>query len=275
MIEITNVLTILNQLNSSIKNKNSFSLCRWGDGTLKAVCAFFNHETEQLLEISKQEGIPLEVFEKVIEYWKTSANICDYIDSPEVYFNGEFWGRTKKIGKKKISEQTYLKLKNWRQTYNSIGITNTNYCNPEINFLMCLAKFGSKSLPDLLKNKKICWITDRTDVNKKLPNFNIEILSISHKFENQYQNSFLKVINKIENDANKYDLWLISAGELGRMYPGLIKFQGGRALDVGSLVDFWCDGIMPSRLKPYMTTTIHNPLKLVLTNTGREFNKFI
>jgi hypothetical protein len=167
-----------------------------------------------------------------------------------------------------------LKLKNWKKIYQKIGITNEKYCNPEVAFLMCLSKFGLNSLPDLMKDKKICCITCRDDVNEKIPGYDIDIIKIVGKYENQYVNSFEKVVDKINVDSKKYDLWLIAAGELGRIYPGLIKFSGGRALDIGSVIDFWCTGEIPSRLKPYLKCS-KDPLKLVFTEVGKEYSKYI
>jgi hypothetical protein len=275
-IQISKTIEILNRLDYSIKNKKSFALLRFGDGTAKAIHSFLNKDYTQLISISEQEGIPISVFERIVDFWKTSANHCNYIDTPEVYFSDKFWGRTKGTKKQAMSEKTIMRLKMWKQLYSKIGIVNESYCNPEVNFLSCIiGKFGKVCLPDLLKDIKICCITSRCDVNEKLPEYNIDVLKINGKFENQYTNSFGQVIEKIDSDANKYDLWLIAAGELGRIYPGLIKFKGGRAFDIGSVIDFWCGEGIPSRLRAYLTTTSHHPLKFALTPTGKEFNKFI
>jgi len=276
-IKIAKTSEILNRLDYSIENKKSFATVRFGDGTIKAIHSFLNNDYDQLQDISVQEGIPIYFFEKIIDFWKTSANLCDYIDTPEVYFSNKFWGRTKGgIKKKSMSEKTIIRLKMWKKLYSDIGIVNKNYCNPEVNFLSCIInKFGKKCLPDLIQNKKICCITSRGDVNEKMPQYNIDVIKINGKFENQYVNSFSKVIEKIDISANDYDLWLIAAGELGRIYPGLIKFKGGRAFDIGSLIDFWCGDEIPSRLKAYLTITKHHPLKFTLTTAGKEFKRFI
>jgi hypothetical protein len=275
-INIAKTAEILNRLEYSIKNKKSFGLVRFGDGTAKAIHAFLNKDYQQIINISEQEGIPISVFERIIDFWKTSANYCDYIDTPEVYFSNKFWSRTKGSKKKPMSDKTIMRLKMWKKLYSNIGIINESYCNPEINFLSCIiSKYGRISLPDLIKNKKICCVTSRCDVNKKLPNYDIDVLKINGKFENQYINSFGKVVEKIDTDAQNYDIWLIAAGELGRIYPGLIKFKGGRAFDIGSLIDFWCGEDIPSRLKAYLTRTKHNPLKFALTPNGKEFSNFI
>lgn len=271
---IYQVPEILMKLDISIKRKQPFGLVRFGDGTIKAIHAFLNNDKDQLKQISNQEGIPIDNFEKIIEFWKTSANICDFIDSPEVYFSNKFWARTKKH-KKRMSKKTLERLLGWKDLYDQIGIYNTNYCNPEINFLSCVYRgFKRKTLPDLMKDKKICCITSRNDVQIKLNMYNISVLKIPGKNENQFK-SFSSVIEEINNKALDFDLWLISAGELGRIYPGLIKFKGGRAIDIGSLIDYWCTNELPSRLIPYIEINKNNPLKLNFTEDGKQYKKFI
>ena len=273
--KITKTKDILLQLEKSIKEKTPFGLLRLGDGGLKVMNAVSNNNKKQLIQISEQEGIPIHLFNKLIKFWKTSGNICDYIDTPEVYFTENFWIRGKSKNKK-MSDKTISLLKNWKVLYDNIGITNTNYCNPEVNFLSCIVGPGRRlSLPDIIKDRKVCCITSRDDVSEKLSDYNIDVLKICGKFENQFKNSFLQIVNEIDNKANNYDLWLIAAGELGRIYPGLIKFKGGRAFDIGSLIDFWCDQNIPDRLTPYLTTTTHHSLKLIFTENGKEFSKFI
>jgi hypothetical protein len=277
-IVIHKVNEIMNRLSYAIVNKKSFGLIRFGDGTIKAIHSFLNNDYDQMNAISKQEGIPKELFERIIEFWKTSANYCDYIDSPEVYFTKRFWKRTKNLQKNEMSKKTIIRLKEWEQLYNKIGITNKNYCNPEINFLFCIiSNSGFHTLPDILKYKKICIVTTRSDVKEKLKKYdmNIDIIKIVGKFEDQYHNSFNEVIQKIDDNATNYDLWLIAAGELGRIYPGFIKFKGGRAFDIGSLIDVWCGDDIPSRLKPYLIKTIHYPLKFSLTENGKEYLKYL
>lgn len=273
-IEINSVVNILDNLKHCIENKIPFSLIRLGDGGIKLIDSFLNSNYKQLELISDKEGIPLEIFKDILILWKNSINISDYIDCPEVYFGGNFWERTKGLNKKKINRPTLIKLKNWKKYYQDIGISNTNYCNPEINFLMCLTKFRNKSLPNLIENKKLCFITCRNDIQKILP-YDVDVLKIVGFYEKQYYRSFKNAIKNIEHKAKNYDLWLVSAGELGRIYTGLIKFCGGRALDIGSLIDFWCTKEIPSRLKSYITTTLQNPLKLTLTESGKEYQKFI
>lgn len=277
-IEISKTSEVLFKLSHSITHNEPFGLTRFGDGTIKAIHAFLNEDYAQLRNISDQEGIPITSFGTIINFWKVSANHCNYVDTPEVYFSNKFWDRTKGLKKKKMSEKTILRLKMWKDLYSKIGIINTNYCNPEVNFLSCLFNsYGRKSLPDIMRGKKICCITSRdvTDVKTHLSQYKIDVIKIAGKYEKQYEKSFNKVTDKIDRLATEYDLWLIAAGELGRIYPGLIKFKGGRAFDIGSLIDFWCTGEIPSRLKPYLSTSIHNPLKFILTELGKEYLKFL
>ena len=272
MVKINSVSSILNKLIYSINQKESFGLIRFGDGGLKLIDAYLNSDFEQLEKISEKEGIPSELFSKIIESWKVSANICDYIDCPEVYFSGRFWKRTRRKGRE-ISLETRKKLKNWEELYNNVGITNSNYCNPEVNFLMCLTS-QKPSLLDIIKDKKVCCISNYSSLINVITNCDLEILQIPGFHENQYTH-FSSVLDFINKHANDYDLWLVSAGELGRIFPGFIKFKGGRALDIGSLVDYWCTEKVPVRLRPYMYSARGNKLKLTLNKEGKKYKDFL
>ena len=115
--------------------------------------------------------------------------------------------KTECTKKKAMSKKTIMRLKMWKQLYSKIGIVNESYCNPEVNFLSCIiGKFGKVCLPDLLKDIKICCITSRCDVNEKLPDYNIDVLKINGKFENQYTNSLQReqYIEDIEDIFKEY-----------------------------------------------------------------------
>ena len=83
------------------------------------------------------------------------------------------------------------------------------------------------------------------------------------------------VIDFIETRANNYDLWIISAGELGRIYTGLIKHLGGRAFDTGFVIDYWCTGYIHPRLRRFIQQNPDNRLEFILTAAGKEYEKFI
>jgi len=273
MIQKTGI--ILKELERAIFKKTPFGLIRFGDGGLKYINAFLVNNKKKLIDITNQEGIPYNNNEQILKLWSQSANICNYIDSPEVYFTQDFWKRSKGISRKKISRETEILLKNWRQLYQKIGINNSNFCNPEINFLSCLNNQFEKNLPEILINKKICCISSRSDINKILPGYNIKVIKISGKNEYQFVRNFDNVISHISNNAKKYDIWLVSAGEVGRIYTGTIKFFGGISFDIGSLIDYWCTGEVPSRLLPYMKGSMINKMNLLLTSRGRKYKEYI
>lgn len=68
-----------------------------------------------------------------------------------------------------------------------------------------------------------------------------QALNISSTPENiHYPNRFEEIINSelIDNVENG-ELFLVSAGLLGKYYCSVIKDQGGMAIDIGSLADVW------------------------------------
>jgi len=265
-MKIHNTSEILEHLKNCIETKKSFSLLRMGDGGLKYIVSLLMMDKPQLKDICKKEGIPLKLAEDILTLWTSSINICDYIDSPKIYFEGNFWPRTS-------SDKTKKLLLNWKTIYDCANFTNENYCNPEVNFLMCLTS-QKPSLLDIIKDKKVCCISNYSSLINVITNCDLEILQIPGFHENQYTH-FSSVLDFINKHANDYDLWLVSAGELGRIFPGFIKFKGGRALDIGSLVDYWCTEKVPVRLRPYMYSARGNKLKLTLNKEGKKYKDFL
>jgi hypothetical protein len=132
------------------------------------------------------------------------------------------------------------------------------------------------NLIDIIKNKKVRSITDHTAVNTFLSKVcDSSILKISGWFQNQFINNFRSVTKEIKRDAKKYDLWLVGAGELGRVYTGLIKKHGGRAVDIGSVFDCWITDNLPIRLQGYVRRLSSTSLKFQFTNISKKYVKYI
>jgi len=270
-IKVVTIESLLKEIKSSMINKTPFSLVRFGDGGIKVIHALASGDFSQLSDISSKEGIPLTEIRAIVKLWAATANLSNYVDTPEVYFSKYFWPRIRK--NRTMSQKTIKRLKLWEHLYKIAGFEVKGYCNPECNFLMCLSSYGNLSLPELLKGKNVCCITSVKDLNKYLVPYNLKfnILQISGQGKNQYKNSLEEVIKKIKETANFFDIWLIAAGELGRIYPGIIKSKGGRAIDVGSLIDFWKTGEIPVRLFYFVKKDPINKMKIMLTNRGKEY----
>ena len=266
---------ILNDLESHIETRTPFGLMRFGDGGLKYVHSVLFNDTDQMIQISEKEGIPISKMDYILDLWKTSANICDYIDTTNVYFSDYFWGRVRK-NKQSMSKETVFKMKGWLKLYRLAGFRNENFCNPEINFLSCL-DVCDLSLLDVMKDKKICCITSCNEmtIKKVLCDYNVDVINIDKQTGHQFAKSFNVVVPEIYKLAKKYDIWLVAAGELGRIYTGLIKFYGGITFDIGSLVDYWCNGIIPIRLSFFLKPSEVSHLKLGLTSEGIEYIDYL
>lgn len=266
---------ILIDLQIHMQTKSSFALMRLGDGGLKYIHATLFNDTDQLIQISEKEGIPICKVDYILDLWKTSANICNYIDSTQVYFSDYFWPRVRK-GKQSMSKDTVSKMKGWLKLYRLAGFRNENFCNPEINFLSCI-DICDITLLDLIHDVNVCCITsyDESLVRSTLGTTNIDVITIANQTGNQFSTSFNSVISNISKNSKNYDIWLIAAGELGRIYTGLIKYYGGIAFDIGSLIDFWCKKIIPVRLKWFIQPSKQSPLKLGLTDDGMQFIEYI
>ena len=165
----------------------------------------------------------------------------------------------------------------WDDLYGRLEFENYNYCNPESNYLSVVRTDGWRNILDIMKNRKICMITAKPEVKSilKLYGYDVDIIPIVGHYENQYDNSFQNVMEYIEQKANSYDMWLVAAGELGRLYSGRIKELGGRCFDIGFIAEFWCGQNIHPRLLPFMIRSLDNPLELKLTKEGKKYERFI
>ena len=263
---------IFAKLENCIEYNLPFSHIRFGDGGIKFIHALLFKDMDQLKIITKKEGLPSKMLLEIFELWGYYARRADCIDTPEVYFDGTFWPRIKSPVKL-IHSETEDKMKMWRELYSCSEFDNDTYCNPESNCLMILDIPGRRTILDLMKNRKVCIITARPEIKYMLPN--VDIVPIVGQYENQYENSFSKVIECINHTAKDYDFWLVAAGELGRIYSGVIKEQGGRCLDIGFVIEYWLDGFLHPRLHLFAGNSIDNNFTMRLTPEGKKYEKFI
>jgi len=126
-----------------------------------------------------------------------------------------------------------------------------------------------------MAGRKICIITAKPEVKRVLSGYNIDVIKIVGHNENQYKNSFHDVIDIIKRTATNYDFWLVAAGELGRIYTGSIKEYGGRAVDIGFVVEFWLGESLHPRLELYLHRRVFSSLELVLTQFSHCYREAI
>lgn len=271
-MKIYKIEEIFLKLENCIEYSLPFSHIRFGDGGIKYIHSILYKDLKQLGVILRKEGIPSHKIVEILELWGYYVRRADFIDTPEVYYTGEFWPRIKKAGKP-INYETDQKLRDWRDLYDRAEFDNENYCNPESNCLMVLSIPGRRNLLDIIKNRKVCVITARPEIKLLFPEF--DIVEIVGQWENHYENSYDKVVKIIKDSARVYDLWLVAAGEIGRIYSGLIKEYGGRCLDIGFVIELWLDGKLHPRFYPFLKRKLSNRFELVLTEEGRKYEPYI
>lgn len=271
-MKIHRIDEILSHLDQCIRYKKSFSHIRFGDGGIKFIHAILNKDMEQLNLISRKEGLPPDKILEILNLWGYYARRADYIDTPEVYFDGKFWPRIKKPGKP-INVQTDYKMRIWRELYSRAEFDNENYCNPESNCLMIIDIPGRKNIFDLMKGRKVCCITAKPEIKSVFED--MDVVKIVGQWQHQYAKSFKRVIRTIKKNAQKYDFWLVAAGELGRIYSGVIKECGGRCIDIGFVIEYWLTGYIHPRFHLFVNTSLNNKYKLTLTNEGKKYEQYI
>lgn len=275
---IHSVKEVLTELDDSIKRRKPFSVIRFGDGGVKLLYSYLNHHQENLVEIGKKEGIPVNKIPFVVDSWRKYANEANFIDTVGAYFTNKFWPKLKDQ-KSTPPKITIRKLKYWKQLYQRVGINNRRYCNPELNYLSALRIGRNKNIIDILKNRKICVISKYQDdiIKSTFPFCNqVDSIKIVGQFKEHYTRCFEVTKDKIRDCAKDYDLFLVAGGELGRIYSGLIKSNGGRSFDIGFMLDYWV-GELPlhKRLNLFLMPSPDNSYELVFTSRGRKYKEYI
>lgn len=221
------------------------------------------------MSVIKKEGIPVDKIYPIFYLWGKYVREADFIDTPAIYFTKKFWRRFKR-------EDIIPIIKDWKNIYDCSEFDNKNYCNPEFNFLSIIKGLNKTNLIDSVRGKKVYCITNYPEVKSVLTTFcNPKIIEIVGFYGNQYEKNYKDVTKFIKYNANKCDCWFTGAGELGRIYTGMIKQYGGRAIDMGSVFDYWAGAQLPKRLKDYIYRPSRHSIEVRLTDKGEKYKKYL
>ena len=257
---------VVRDIEYSVNNKKPFSLIRFGDGGLKLIERYYNGES--LDSISNKEGIPLSFFDELISGWKKYANEANYIDSPLFYMGDDIFSK-----RNKVSTKTKNLMARWEEIYGKIGFTNPNICNSEIGFML-FTENAKRNLIDLLGFNSVCCITNFHEARKILLPYvdGVTIKLIPGFFGDFYNARYESLVAEIKREATKYNLWLVGAGELGRLLTGLIKEHGGVAIDIGKVFDVWVNRKINKRMKKILRLSDKHRLMFTIGDPSETIN---
>jgi hypothetical protein len=249
---IINSCDILRYLEAKIKRKKPFSLLRGGDATLGVLAVlncsdligrglwaprersgFKEYGITRVRRLTNLVGIPQnkikEVFDETIEHMKRA----NYID-------GFLEGRYKREHFKSFSD--WEVVKHWAKIYKRCGIDvkNKDFCDPRFNYFVALD--GQYNIFEFLEGKSLFCVCNHKipklrEITRKVDYYNIPENVI--RGTNKLWSVYSEISKTVIKNANRYDVFLVGAGFLGRNIAGRIRNAGGRVLDVGSLFDYW------------------------------------
>jgi hypothetical protein len=160
----------------------------------------------------------------------------------------------------------------WRKIYESVGITNDRFCNPEIGYLF-FSNNSEKNILEIIEGKRICCITSFYGAKKVLAPYvrEISLKLIPGFFGNFYDVCYESIICEIKKEAPYYDLWLIGAGELGRIFSGMIKEFGGRSVDIGKIFDVITNKKINNRMRKIVKFSNNHNLLLTIGDKNETY----
>jgi len=234
---------ILRDLDKHILKKQPFSTIRYGDGCLGIVCAYIapdfvkkgkwsgGQKNRIANSVMRQQGIPLKARLDICQRVVDAANNSNYIDCYDAFYTGI--GRSKGLG---------FISSHWKEIHEAVGIKNSSYCSPYLHYMSIV--YGEYNLHNVMRNRTVFCISNQIQICERLKWFSgakkIDSYQIGRAGDKaNYQERHRVIMSLIANNAKKYDLFLIGAGLLGKIYCDYIKKCGGVAFDAGRLFDLW------------------------------------
>lgn len=258
------------ELKQRMENKMPFAICRMGNAEVTTI-----NSKELTHKRSITQGIPEYALPEVLDMLRYSGNKCDFVASMGALLTEEYF-------EKNIPEDS--EYRRWESIYKEFGIINSQYCNPDIGYLIFLE--GKYNLWELIKDKRICLITSKTSVYDimKHSNPNIGLIEVTPQTTRQQYTKDMKIpicgrwhweecddIKKqIKSNINNYDIFLIGAGYLAKGYSVYIRNHGGISFDVGKVMNTWAGeglGRMVDWIEPSDTV----PFSFKLTEKGKQY----
>jgi hypothetical protein len=252
MNNFLNTKSLLKKISKSLEYKKPFSAIRFGDGDIKIFHLLLNSSDEELKNEKKfkQTSIDVSIKKEILRWYSEYSKKANCISSFDEYFNKNY------LFKRSFSSGTLKKVKDWKNYYEKINISNSNFCSPDFNHYIFLTNFKNNLYQQIKNNKyRICLITcyDKTQ-NIFLENkIDCGVIKIPGRYSDHFK-TYDKIIKEIENKYNEYDLFLVGGGVYGRLYTGFVKDLGGVGLDIGKAFDRWTfgDNILPIWLRNNM-----------------------
>lgn len=275
---------LLKDLNKHIEYGKPFSNIRLGDGCSLTILHYLY--IDKLREICRKEGLNLfkytvklknglkkkrygryteEEFKKICNRVIRYCNQANYIDRLDSFYEYSNYGKNEKNVEMAI-------VNNWQYVWKTFGINNDNYTSMFAN-LYSIVK-DEYNLFDVASGKNIFCISNEPNGVKAFSNFSNAkkvdsyILPKSHYDQPLH---FKKVCRLIRRNINEYDLFLIGAGFLGKIYLGLVKQLGGCSFDTGRCFNFWADGgFKPRKIDKEGIFDVDKETKMMYERKGKK-----
>jgi hypothetical protein len=259
---------ILNDIELHIQKEIPFSIVRLGDGDLQILNELNTGNFSSVR--SKRESYNVTNSKELLNTYITSCNNANYLSGYDMYLNSEFWRSCNPPSI--ISKDCISLILNWKNFYLSLGITNNNFCSPELGWQLFLRRKKHKNLLNILSNRKVVLITCFPKASTILKNSGVDVsvISIPGRFGNHYSKiNFVK--QQIKGLIKNRRIFLIGAGAWGRGYSNYIKQLGGVAIDIGKVCDMWAGKKWIPQYRPYV---ISNGIIFQITKSGSQYLKF-
>lgn len=236
---------ILRDLDNHIKEGKPFATTRFGDVGYGVVayykcpeviphCKKWNHGGIQR-DILNMLGVPKKKIRPIVDRIVENANISNYIDSPAAY--------SYELAENNVPNSIGNLAAAWKKIHEAAGVTNTSYCSALVHYFTNVE--GEYNLFDVMQGRSVFCIGPNAHMLPRIQEESgaqvIDNYQIPKRGKKgvHYRDHYHNIMDIIKEKSSQYDLFLIGAGLLARVYCGEVKRNGGRVFDSGRLFDFW------------------------------------
>lgn len=263
---------ILEDIKIHIAKQLPFSIVRLGDGDLKILQELRTGVFDSVR--SKRESYNDKNRKELLDSYISSCNSANYLSGFDLYLNNQFWRSCSP--RHIISKDCIGLMIQWKILYKELGITNTNYCSPELGWQLFLRRKRKENLLTTLQGQKIvvitCWPSKASRILREQANLDVVAISIPGRFGNHYSQVNITK-SRIKEIIKDRKIFLVGAGAWGRGYSSYIKQLGGIAIDIGKVFDAWSGRTWNREYFPYVTLT-PSRVTFRLTDKGQQYLKF-
>jgi len=237
---------ILEDIEDAIRTNRAFSLVRPGDGDLRHLEAWrdkkrgieYPHRVTVRMNV---HGFKAKDAEEVYSRMVKAMNNANYTSCFETILTPRAFFRNTELSTG-TSDDTVEAIKNYQQIYNDVGMTNHNYCCPDVNWKLWLR--GRRNLKHVLNETGAQCMVISPYACEAAELLQANGVRVTYPLVTPNRNGDIfesdkRIIDSILKCADGWNVLLMSSSIVGRWYCEIARQIGKVAIDTGKIFEAW------------------------------------